>query len=89
MCDPPLGILHLLANFVTQYLVPVDLCACDGKLPTQSLKGGVGHGLIVLTDCSLKANKKKKREFNVLFSKCLFMHTLMKKCVLNKCLLTW
>lgn len=60
---PPLGILHLLANFVTQDLIPVDLSACDRQLATQGLKGGVRHGLVVLTDCSLKALRWRENKY--------------------------
>lgn len=59
--DLQLSILHLLANFVTQDLIPVDLSACDRQLAPQGLKGGVRHGLVVLTDCSLRANMKGKQ----------------------------
>lgn len=64
---PPLGILHLLANFVTQDLIPVDLSACDRQLTTQGLKSGVRHGLVVLTDCSLRAKHGRKQASNILF----------------------
>lgn len=52
--DIPLGILHFLSNFVTQDFIPVDLGACDRKLATQSLEGGVRHGLVVLADGRLR-----------------------------------
>ena len=45
-----LGVLHLLADLVAEDLVPVDLGACDWQLASQGLEGGVGHGLVVLTD---------------------------------------
>lgn len=55
--DLALGILHLLANFVTQDLIPVNFSACDRQLATQGLEGGVRHSLVVLTDSSLEGKQ--------------------------------
>lgn len=43
----------LFANTVRHNFVPVDFCSHYWQLPSQCLKGGVGHGLIVLGNCRL------------------------------------
>lgn len=48
-----LSILHLLANLVAEYLVPVDLGPGNRKLPAQGLERGIWHCLIVFTNCCL------------------------------------
>lgn len=43
----------LFANTVRNNFVPVDFCSHYWQLPSQRLKGGVGHRLIVFRDCRL------------------------------------
>lgn len=43
----------LFANTVRHNFVPVNFCSHYWQLPSQRLKGGVGHRLIVLRDCRL------------------------------------
>lgn len=82
-------VLHLLANFVGENLVPVDLGARDGQLAPQGLEGGVRHGLVALADggldggrrsvsaaLALRGTNPQKREFTYLVVLLLFGNDL-------------
>jgi len=72
------GLGCLLADFVAQKLLPVDLGACHWQLTAERLEGGVRHFHVVVTDSSYTKRFDTR-------SKILHLYTVLYRTILQEC----